>query len=100
PVRRTVRLARNPVEPQEPAGDRPCAGDQDGAAGTDAGRAEGNGHRDAVGLAVVPAKAGTHTPWPSLLEQTRLRPACKTIAAGGYGPCVRRDDSGESVPLP
>ena len=60
-------LARDSLQPEEPAGDRPGAGDQDGAAGTDAGRAEGNGDRDAVVL-VVPANAGTHTPRPLLKE--------------------------------
>ena len=70
PVRRTRRLAGDPVQPEEPAGDRPGAGDQDGAAGADAGRAEGNGDRDAVGsasgsqivVAVRIAQARTHAP--------------------------------------
>src|SRR3954447_7183290 len=48
PLWRPRRLARDPLEPEEPAGDRSSAGDQDGAAATDAGRAEGNGDRDAV----------------------------------------------------
>src|SRR5882672_6039783 len=64
PVRRPHRLARDPLQPEEPAGDGASPGDQDAAAGTDAGRAEGNGDRDAVAI-VVPANAGSHTPRPS-----------------------------------
>ena len=48
PVRRPHGLAGHFLQPQEPAGNRPAAGDHDGAAAADAGRAEGDGHRDAV----------------------------------------------------
>ena len=50
------RLARDFVEPEELAGDRKGACDQDGAAGADDGGAEGVGNRDAVALDVVRAK--------------------------------------------
>ena len=61
-VRRPAGLARDPVEPEERAGDRKTAGHQDGAAAADGGGTEGVGHRDAVTLLVVPANAGTHAP--------------------------------------
>jgi len=52
--RRPPGLARDPVEPEELAGDGRSDVDQDGAATADAGGAEGNGDRDA-GVAVVPS---------------------------------------------
>ena len=46
-------LARYSFQPEEPAGNRQRTRDQDAAAGADAGRAEGNGDRDAVGASVA-----------------------------------------------
>src|SRR5216684_2485975 len=49
PLRRPPGLARNPVEPEEPIGNRSAAGYQDGPAAAHAGGTEGVGDRDAVG---------------------------------------------------
>src|SRR6478609_4078867 len=57
PLGRPPGLARDPVEPQEPAGDRTAAGHQDGPAAADAGRAAAVGDRDAV-IDVWPSYAG------------------------------------------
>ncbi len=63
PVRRPRRLARDPLQPEEPAGNRQRDGHPDAAAAADAGGAEGVGDRDAVSYAhpfrVVPTSAGT-----------------------------------------
>src|SRR3984893_18066139 len=88
PRRRPSGLARDPVEPEEFAGDRRSARDQDGAAEADAGGAEENGDCDVVTVAttpVVPAKAGTHTPRQMLLEKEE-QPAVREITnVCGYG---------------
>ena len=87
PLRRPQRLAGDPVEPEERAGNGKAADRADGAAAADAGCVEGDGDQDA-GVAgtslpvvpyrrpgersiVVPAKAGTHN--------HRLRLSCATV---------------------
>ena len=58
PLRRPPGLAGDPLQPQERAGDRKAARDQDGAAAADAGRAEGDGDRDAVVIASILRRLG------------------------------------------
>src|SRR6266566_2627193 len=57
-LRRPSGLARDPLQPEEPAGDRRSADDKNGAAATDAGGAEEDGDRHAVAVYVVPRERG------------------------------------------
>src|SRR5882757_1479545 len=83
-LRRPPGLARDPVEPEEPAGNGDAARDQDATAATDAGRAEGHGDRDAVG-----SPSSLRTQGPILRDgccwKRKTTTGEQTISAGGYG---------------
>ena len=91
-VGRPPGLARDPLQPEERAGDGKAAGRQDGPAGADAGGAEGIGNRDAV-RTVIPGRASARTRnlGAVLLEQ-RIRLVIGEVAVGlhGVGVAVRR----------
>ena len=62
-------LARDPLQPEEPAGDRRALVIKMAAAKADAGGTEGIGDRDAVRCR--PANAGSYNPRPSLMRCRR-----------------------------
>src|ERR1700722_5987013 len=94
PVRRPARLAGDPVQPQEPAGDRPSACDPDGAATADAGSAEGIGDQDAVRIRRPGLEPGPIIRGRSLEKESgQLRSGNTICRQGLWVPAQGRDDN-------